>query len=232
MYSLNKVRPHIWHVEMDCRYELGMTFLRASEYYESKNYEFRRTLYWTILEQMKWYSTNEASPRHGKYGSFSFTSDWGGYNVPSDVFDVLYPANRFAPIKDWNAYDARMRDILDAIRSEEKHSQYYVIGVQAKSPKGALGHELAHGYYYTDDDYRHHMNSLVRSGKHQRAVNLLKLALIDVGYCDDVLDDEVQAYCATGFCGVFAPLLEEKDLQTLVAEIGQIFAAQEKKYNG
>ncbi len=87
MYSLNKVRPFIWHVEMDCCYELGMTFLRASEYYESANPDFRGKLGWRLLDHMKWYATAENTPRGGKYGSFSIARDHGCYNAPSNALD-------------------------------------------------------------------------------------------------------------------------------------------------
>lgn len=233
MYSLNKIRPHIWHIEMDCRYELGMTFLRASEFYESANPDFRGKLGWTLLDHMKWYSTSEDSGRGGKYGDFSFASDWGGYNVPGSALDALYPRWPEAiEISDWNEYDERLLSFLRDIRQEETDSKYYLIGTLRGEAKGFLGHELAHAYYSTDGSYKCEMDSVLLWPPHKRAVSFVKVAVKALGYCDDVLDDEVQAYCATGFPGAFAGLAYNKDVIRLVKEIGQVFAHWEKKYNG
>lgn len=232
MYALKRVRPHIWHIEMDCRYELAMTFLRASEVYESLNPDFRDKFGWTLHDQMKWYSTADDSPRNSPYGTFSFANDWGGYNVPSDTLDALYcsdPNFRNNNVVDWNDYDERMYGFLSEIRKEEK-GQYYLIGTRTGIKDGTFGHEVAHGYFFTCEGYRSAMLTTIRKDANWRAVNLLKSAIKDLGYCDEVLEDEVQAYCSTGFPEAFAYLIKNHDVQALVREVGQIFAAQEKKH--
>jgi len=235
MYSLNKVRPHVWHIKMDCLYELGMTFLRASEYYESVNEDFRGKLGWTLLDHMKWYATTSGIRRRGEYGSFSFCVDWGGYNVPGFALDELYPRRpgyEADEIVDWNCYDARIHGFLQDIRKEEANARYYVIGTETVSEKGAFGHELAHAYYYTDDSYRREMDRIMNTTANEWAVQRLRSDVRLLGYCEEVLHDEVQAYCSTGFPGAFQARILDKRVKRLVTEIGQVFAHWENRYNG
>jgi hypothetical protein len=235
MYSLNKVRPHIWHVEMDCCFELGMTFIRATEFYESANPEFRGELGWTLHDQMKWYSTAEKSGRTGKYGAFTYLSDWGGYNVPGRCFEELYPRDLgyyVEHIVDWNDYDDRMFSFLREIRKEEPGDSYYLIGTMKDDEKGTFGHELAHGYFATDRSYRAVMQRILGSSYHEHAACILQKEILELGYCEDVLLDEAQAYCATGFPAAFSHLIHNDGVKELIAAVGQVFAKWEKNHNG
>ncbi len=98
--------------------------------------------------------------------------------------------------------------------------------------KGSFGHELAHAYYFTCDPYRKEIDRILGERKHERAVRILRSEIKALGYCDAVIPDEIQAYCATGFPGAFSRRIKDGDIQRLVTEIGQVFAYWEKMHNG
>jgi len=226
MIKLEKVRPHIWHIQMDNRYELAMTFIRAQEFYESPNERFKGKLF-SLLDYMEWYAIENNAK------TFTYPMDWSGFNVPSDVFEQLYPQDLSqCQIPDKNHYDARMYNLLQEIRLKERGHKYYVIGTTKGKEQGVFGHEVAHGYYATDGKYFKEINRILTGddNKYGPARAKFKSILRAEGYCDAVLDDEVQAYCATGFGTILVPLVKDKLVMELVGEIGQVFAKWEKKH--
>jgi hypothetical protein len=66
--------------------------------------------------------------------------------------------------------------------------------IASKSSYNILNHEIAHGLYYTCDEYEKGMNDLLRQTTCRRK---LKTQLGRLGYHHSCVDDEIQAYLAT-----------------------------------
>ena len=189
MYKLTKYLDSIYLVQFEESYELAMTFLRYQEFYECSNEDIRGKQF-TLLQFIDWY-VKEVND----YDSFSYHLDWSGFNIPSTIVKEV----RQLGILDMNHYDARMFDIYDEIRLMHGDGNFYLIGTSEPTDMEdiTLEHELAHGLYYTSEEYRNEMNETLDSLSTQSKV-LLADYLTETGYPEKVHSDEIQAYLSTG----------------------------------
>lgn len=188
-YNLSEIAPRVYCVQFKDSYDLAMTFLRYQECYESNSPQFKNRSF-AIVDYMRWYAKNLGN------GEFTYVKDWGGFNIPSKIIEM-----NMAPgfIKDWNMYDSEMRLIDKTIKSAQKNDGYgyYLIGTCA-SDITTLRHEVAHGLYATNNDYKHNMNDLVESYTPAEVKTAMFEILKNMGYDESVFKDELQAYFATG----------------------------------
>ena len=78
-----------------------------------------------------------------------------------------------------------------------KHD-WYLIGASSKD-KGTTNHEIAHGLYYTNKEYKKNVTDLIKNIK-PKHYEKLKKKLIKMGYVNDkkIIDDEIHAFMSTG----------------------------------
>ena len=168
-----KITDKIFLLVFKNQKEMASTFLRFQEYYESP--EFRRKVF-TLKEDKKWYSSVR--------GSFSYYTDWNGFNIPSYVLKP-FVKGKFDPLS------KKEGAVLELF--SKKRGKFYVIGVHKRS-KGTLStlkHEIAHGLFYTDNGYNKEVVKLLSGFD----LSKLKKELGSLGgYHDGVLDDEAHAY--------------------------------------
>jgi hypothetical protein len=182
-YNLKKIYPNIFLVGMENSYDLALTFCRVQEFYESPYKEIRGKSF-TMMELQRIYSIRREE------GCFTYPNDWCGFNIPGNVIDKLYQYGR---ITDINEYDNVFWDILDKIGNQiEIDEKYYLIGSDPLS-KTTINHEVAHAFYYLYPSYRKVANTIV-SKIPIPLFNKFKKHLLDLGYNDKVIKDEVQAY--------------------------------------
>lgn len=178
------MHPSLWHVTTKRSYDLAMLFLRSQEFYESPKFKGK---HFTILEFMDWYTTTSEND------TFSYNQDWQGFNVPSlAIHRALYDA------PDYNHWDMKMYEIYGTIIRDFCASNFYLIG-SVKGDTVAMDHEIAHGLFYLNQEYKKTMKKLV-SGIPCRD-KLFEALATGMGYARDVLHDEAQAYLATGLVG-------------------------------
>ncbi len=199
-WKLEQLYPGVYHLNFANRYDLCMHFLRYQEYYEGEEH---RGKIFTIFDYMEWYAKSSSThkTRKGKKTQvFTYPGDWSGFNVPSYVFEALNPST----IPDGNRYDAFMRQIALLAMGLEKTGRWYLIGTSSDlgSPSGLttkdiLAHEIAHGFYYTNHQYRDAVQELyekIPAGVRSK----LQDWLLERTYCQEVVLDETHAYLATG----------------------------------
>ncbi len=193
MFSLKQVRPKVFLLHFDQQYDVTMHFLRYQEYYESPVW---RNKIFCLLEYMDWYSKE-----YGK-GAFSYTTDWGGFNIPSSVLDEVNPE----VIPDFNGYDEFMHCMAERIRREIVDDTFYLIGTYGDD-SGHLDHEISHAYYYLYPEYKKlQILALGFGGPEGQPFpkgtktwqDQGRQVLLEQGYCEEVLKDELIAYAATG----------------------------------
>lgn len=199
-FTIKEVKPNIFLFNFKDPYECAMHFLRYQEYYESPNPKFRDHT-WTILEYMKWYSK--------KYGNRAFTypADWSGFNIPSNVIQDVF--QNYIP--DYNAYDQIMCEAWSECVKKAKDDRFYIIGATNGNIE-VVQHEIAHGMFYINDDYKKEMTALVKQLK-PKLRNACFKNLKDMGYTSKVFVDECQAYFATGLAERFTFKVSDKTLQ-------------------
>jgi hypothetical protein len=185
-YKYKEIYKRIFLVTIDDPYDLAMTFCRVQEFYESalpqiKGKKFSMTKFQRLYAK--------------KYGDgvFTYPRDWAGFNVPSKAIWDLY--NYYNDL-DINYYDKLITDIDDYIQDKlEPEEEYYLIGA-ASNDKETIRHEVTHGFYYLNKDYRNKVNFLIKK-INKKLFSKIKNFLNSVGYCNSVILDEINAYFST-----------------------------------
>lgn len=207
-----EIRPGIYHVTSESAFDLAMTFLRTQEFYESDNPNVRGKKF-DILEYVRWYA------RKGHGTSFTYPSDWAGFNIPSSmIVKAVYPLDE----SEFNIYDSAMFDLAEEIG--KKHSVFYLIGTMNKNSRahamlderspyydGVLDHEMAHAFYYLNKAYKKVCDELISSMSDVTKKRIYK-ELEGLGYAKQVWPDELQAYMISGIEGL-NPLISVKAVQ-------------------
>ena len=194
-FILREVKPKIFLMDFKDSYDLAMHFMRYQEFYESSSPRFRGKA-WEWVDFMRWYSK-----KYGN-GSFTYASDWAGFNIPGVIIDKVWNLG----IADRNIYDYVMLDTYRKCKEQAK-GDFYLIGAVGK--RGALKHEIAHGFFYTIPEYKKEMTKLVKSldPAFKRSLNS---NLKEMGYTSKVYIDECQAYLSTGLLDLFKAKLDKE----------------------
>ncbi len=189
---VKEVKPFIYCVEVDDNYDRAMLFCRYQEFYESPYKQFRGKPF-TWMEYMRFYKNS------WKKNVFTYPEDWVGYNIPSTILeksiDTFYKETE---------YDVIMNNIFFycSLDSQNKNNgtrhNWYLIGASSKDSR-TMDHEIAHGLYFTNKEYKKEVNKLIKNIKPSH-YDKLKKKLIKMGYVDDkkIIDDEIQAFMSTG----------------------------------
>lgn len=171
---------NIIHITQYTQFELNSTFMRIQEFYESPYVEIKDK-YFTMDTMMTVYAICN------KDCKFTYFTDWAGFNIPGHI--VLKFFRTF-----W--FDLRKKEIqilkcltLKQLLGLEK---FYIIGTQIKDDR-TIVHETAHALYYLNDSYRKEMDFLISEMSHERKAKWYDW-LLKKQYCEEVLDDEIQAY--------------------------------------
>jgi hypothetical protein len=160
----------VW-IKADSQDELGLTFMRFQEFYESDNPNFRNKIF-TVGQLRNWYSET--------YGSNSYHVHWIGFNFPSKVL-IPFKEGLFDPLTN------EEKNLLDKLRY--RRDNFYVIGSQDSS---VLRHELSHALYSSNIKYKQEIDLFILNNK--KKLKEPFNYIMSKGYCKDVLNDEFQAY--------------------------------------
>jgi hypothetical protein len=167
-----KSQPYnsVW-ISADSQEELGRTFIRFQEYYESPNPEFRGKIF-TLGVVRQWYSV--------KYGADTYHHDWTGFNFPSRIL-LPFKQGLFDPLT------VEEIDCLNLFKY--RHDNFYIMGAQNSA---TLRHELSHALYDSNEKYRNEIDSYIK--KNKRGLAKTRKYILDKGYAEEVINDEIQAY--------------------------------------
>lgn len=182
-YKVYETRNRIFFANFNSQYDLAMHFLRYQEFYESPFIHFKGKT-WHIVDFMDHYRIKH------KLDYFSYPEDWGGFNIPSYVFEKVWKLG----IPDPNRYDEEMTKIYEYCKSQAKGQSFYLIGAVGKG--GAFPHEMAHGFFYTNLKYRRKMQKLVENLNPEFKETFFRY--LQKHYHKYVWVDEAQAYLSTG----------------------------------
>ena len=185
-YEIKELRHNIFTVVVPDGYHRAMLFLRCQEFYESPNDEFRGKDF-SIWDFIEWYSRDHND-------KFTYAYDWCGFNIPFETMVSCIEGCKWLE----SPYDTQMEIILSEIDNmRDKTLKSYVIGVDTTN-SSTYTHELCHGLYYINDEYKQIADELTQS-LNRTDYNGFKKILLDMGYTDSVIDDEIQAFIMTNF---------------------------------
>lgn len=185
-YKIKEVKPKIYSVVVKDDYDRAMLFLRVQEYYESPNPKFRGKSF-DIWDYMKWYSK--------KYEKgFTYADDWSGFNIPLEVGYNCYDKH----YDTYTPYDEIMEKIIyDIYEMNGDRCDGYIIG-SSNTQGDTFKHEVCHGLYHTNKEYRKLANKNVKLLPKEH-YTIFKNNLLEMGYTNKVIDDEIQAYLMFGW---------------------------------
>ena len=204
MYKIIEITDRIFFLRFKESYDCGMFFCRYQEFLENQSDLFRGKPF-ELFDFMEYYSK-----KYGE-GSFTYPSDWRGFNFSSEVIDNVFKLG----ILDKNKYDYEMLILDRELKRRTGNKSYYLIG-SAEQDNDTLAHEVAHGLYFTNPSYRLEIVPLIEMVKPKLKQKIFEW-LDEVGYSDVVWNDELQAYIATGMAksskirvpkSVYKPFLE------------------------
>ena len=190
--KIKEIHPKIYCVTVDDHYDRAMLFCRYQEFYESPSKKFRGK-YFTWAQYMRYYKD------FWKKDTFTYPIDWTGYNIPCNI---VQKANHM--FSGETEYDKIMNDIYfycatnAKFKNGNKQTDWYLIGASGKDIH-TMDHELAHGLYFTDQEYKKNVSKLIKKIL-KRDYEKFKKILISMGYLNkkNIIDDEIQAFLSTG----------------------------------
>ena len=214
--KIKEIYPGLYHIKFKSQYLMAMTFLRVQEYYESEWAEIRGT-YFPLEDYMDLYAKQN--------GNFTYPLDWDGFNIPGEVYNKW--AKLFWQYPNMMAKEIDLYNKLLPIIN--KKSKFYLISSRDKK---CLKHEIAHGFYYLNSKYKRAINKLLNP--RTKFYRDFKKKLLSMGYCKNVIKDEIQAYCVDEN---FKDLVDSKNIednkknQKIVDKIKKIYNKHTKKVN-
>ena len=188
--------PHVYHLSFKTQYELCMSFVRIQEFYESPKF---RNKYFTLEQYMDYWCKEFGN------GSFTYPSVWEGFNVPGKILMRWW--NKCESMEDnLREREEKLLDVtvetmykeqLDDMRDLNK---IYIIASHSEDSKDeknkTIQHELAHAMYYLYPEYRKKCKELLKNISKEELKDVTK-ELLEMGYCKEVIEDEMQAYFST-----------------------------------
>jgi hypothetical protein len=168
------ITDKIIHLDFSTQEEMCSALLRFEEHGESP--EFKGKIF--SLDQYKEWYTKE-------YGGWTYYGDWNGFNIPSNSF-VPFRKGLFDPLSETE------KQVLSLIPED---GIFCVIGTYKTNANYVFSHELLHGFYFTDLEYRKKVNEILKG----EDMSFMFEALKALGYDESAWIDESHAYIATGF---------------------------------
>ena len=176
-----KLTDKILLIEFPTRKEMTLTMFRIQEFYEGK--EGIKGCYFTPDQFIDAYSDEK--------GDIDYFSYWDGFNVPTDIiFDF---AKKFTmPEMGRVGLSIRECNIIKEIYENIQEQSGYLITI-VEGDEITLKHEMAHAYFFTDAEYRG-AALVILSSIPLVIREKLRQALLKSDYCEEVVNDEIQAY--------------------------------------
>ena len=189
--EISKLNKNIYWLKFPNSYLLTSTMLRFEEYYESP--EFHDKIF-DLEEFMDWYSE--------KYGKFSYFEDWAGFNIPGNVLRPF--------INNSFSFLSRKEQSIVEYFKNIKVENIYIIATLQSEKIGVLKHEIAHALYYTNNNYKNKINSLLL----KENLSEIYIFLEKLGYAKKVFTDESHAYLISD---------KTKNFKRLQKELREVF---------
>ena len=181
-----EISKNVIHIDFKSRYLLASSFMRMQEFYESPYPEIQGK-YFTIEQYMDRYAKD--------MGNFTYTRDWSGFNIPGHVMKAFLKTFEYKEglLHSPEFFQKELKLINAVYPFLKSRDKIYVIGT-FKNKVGVLQHELAHAFYYLDENYAKEMDDAVNELPYMAKI-VRKLE--KMGYGKNVLYDEIQAYLST-----------------------------------
>lgn len=179
MIKIVEHAPGIIELKFKTDYDMHLGLMRFSDFYEGSKLKGQffdhETFFRTWLEE---------------YGNFDMFETICGYNLTDR--DIRKFFQIFQEDALWDIEKQVKRILAPYLKSKEK---FCILSCNA-GDHITLNHELAHGYYYLDKEYKNQMDEDVKALS-PAVWRRVRAGLKELGYIDQVLMDEAQAFLST-----------------------------------
>jgi hypothetical protein len=134
-----------------------------------------------------------------------------------------------AVIPDVNFYDLIMFSVIDTIRNIVGGENFYLIGIDQSNGEdpSLIFHEVAHGLYFSSPIYKNkQLKNIERLSPNIR--ESLSKKISNMGYGENVVNDEIQAYLSTGIDYPMTAIKGVKEAQIPFKEVFDSYAGKIK----
>ena len=182
MFKTKKPIKNCLLLEFNTQKDLALAFCRVEEYYEGNPKVNGK--YLSLEQFLDAFMTDD-----GKLNYFHY---WTGFNIPGNIYLEWAQQN----MSDKTKWELALTNVISKKLDLEK--PFYVIG-GVKGDIEVIDHEIAHALYYMNPEYKDMMDTANYQfyknlrGEYSKMVKALK----KMGYGDNVIKDEVQAYMST-----------------------------------
>jgi hypothetical protein len=190
-----EVLPNVLVLTFETNYELAMSFVRLQEFYESPKFQGKE---FELEEYMDYWAEEFGD------GAFDYPTRWSGFNIPGTV--ILDWMNKFR-YENYSKRGIRKKEIalMEKILSrysKKELKKCYIIGVaKGARKKKIVDHEVAHAMFTLKPKYKSACQRLFTKLHKTRMGRIVYERMVDrlteMGYAQDVIEDEVQAYWST-----------------------------------
>ncbi len=139
--KIKEIYPNLFLYTFPNQYEMGSTFVRLQEFYESP-YKDIKGRYFTLENFMDLYVKDNDN-------KFTYFEDWNGFNIPGHIVDYFDLQFNF----DFTTKEFKLFEELDDAFATDDVKDFYIIGVVEKD-KEIIKHEVAHGLYYLNKNIK------------------------------------------------------------------------------
>lgn len=199
MLRKEKVAPSVWVIYGKNETDVAKGFIRFQEYYENVDLKGKKGL--VVRDIENWWAGYAAGEPEPYYTS------WTGFNIPGKAIldlartpnfrdgfslaEFLHNPSRFPR---WHEEETELLTLLDDMPVEEISTSYF-IGMWHGSAN-VLEHEVAHAFFATIPTYK--AEQILNIGEFPKDLyTQLAGQLVEMGYHNDVVHDEIQAYLST-----------------------------------
>lgn len=208
--KFEEIAKNIFHVNFPNQLELTSTFLRFQEHFESPYF---RGKVFSLEEFKSWYVRN--SPKGRETGEFTYYSDWLGFNIPSNMLEPFYQGK-------FNPLSAREKRLLDLFR-KKRGSIFYIIGTSGASNHTTLKHEIAHGLFYTNPEYKKEVLKILDDIDSNDRKSMKSYLSGRGGYHPSVFVDETHANILSNIQRLRKRGLDVTNLKPISRRLNQVF---------
>jgi hypothetical protein len=182
MFKSSKPIKNCLLLEFNTQKELALAFCRVEEYYEGQPKLNRN--YVSFVDFIDFFMKDD--------GRIDYFNSWTGFNIPGNVF-MEWAQKEMSDKTKWEL------ELLNEVEKKlDLTSPFYVIGGN-KGDMNVIDHEIAHALYFMDSLYKGEMEELNYHFYKNYRTQYSKMVkeLKKMGYGDNVIKDEVQAYMST-----------------------------------
>jgi len=182
MFKAKKPIKNCLLLEFNTQKDLALAFCRVEEYYEGNPKVNGK--YLSFVDFIDAFMTDD-----GKLDYFHY---WTGFNIPGNIYMEWSQKN----MSDKTYWELALADAVTKKLDLEK--PFYIIGGK-KGDMNVIDHEIAHALYYMNPDYMCEMEELNYEFYKSYRMQFSKLVkkLKKMGYGNNVVRDEIQAYMST-----------------------------------